>query len=311
MGTVPTLSIITPVFNSQNYIASTVDSVLHASTQIDFEYLVINDGSTDATAEILRSFGDKIRVRRFQNAGESVAVNRGLELAAGKYVLVVNADDPILDGSLFDLAVEILDHNPHIVAVYPDWQIIDSEGAVKRIIKVDDFSLHNLVVKNRCLPGPGTIFRRECALEINGRDPRWKYVSDYDFWLRLSQMGDFHRLAKVLGQWRQHDFSTSVTSKNSEMANERIQVINSFLATSKFSKDLQRMAISNSYYLAARLSYFDPRINGKQLFIKGLKFSMKWPSEANFFVVMYLLLLPISRHVSKIIPSSLIRKFIK
>lgn len=301
----PKLSVITPVFNGEEYIAETIKSVLNAESKVSIEYLVINDGSTDKTQEILAQFSGKIQTFTFENSGESLSVNRGLEIAKGEYVLVVSADDPILDGKLFEEAMQILDFNPDVVAVYPDWRVIDELGNLKREVIVEDFSREILIGKNRTLPGPGAIFRRATALAIGGRRAKWKYVGDYDFWLRLSNHGNFQRIPRVMAQWREHQGSTSIAQKNVRMANERIEVIEDFMQESIVEPTLRNMSISNAYYLAARLAYFDKEIDGRRLFIKGLKRGKRYPSEANPIIVLYLLMLPLSRFLSKFLPESL------
>lgn len=300
----PKLSVITPVFNGEEYIAETIDSVLNAETKTFFEYIVIDDGSTDQTKKILDQFSGRIKTFTFENSGESTSVNRGLEIAKGDYVLIVSADDPIFKGELFDAATQILDFNQDIVAVYPDWRVIDEFGKVKREIIVEDFSREILVGKNRTLPGPGAIFRRTTALEIGGRRAKWKYVGDYDFWLRLSNHGDFQRIPGVLAQWREHQSSTSVAQKNARMAKERIEVIEDFLRESNVRVSLRNMAISNAYYLAARLAYFDKKIDGRRLFLQGLKNGRRYPSEAHPLIVLYLMMLPVSRFLCKFLPKS-------
>ena len=274
----PRVSVITPVYNGERYIQQTIESVLNAPTRIPLEYIVINDGSTDSTLEIISRYSSQIQILNFENQGESASVNVGLGAARGEYVVVVSADDPILEGSLFDKAVRILDENPTIVAVYPDWQVINEIGALQRRITVEDFSLDALVGKNKTLPGPGAFFRRESAVAIGGRRSKWKYVGDYDFWLRLSVLGSFKRIPEYLAQWREHSTSTSVSQKNAHMANERISVVEEFLQNSDLPATIQKMALSNAYYLAARL---------------------------------YLLLYPLSRYISLLIPRSLAQKTLK
>lgn len=307
----PKISVITPVYNGSDYIQETIESVLNATTRIPFEYIVVNDGSTDSTLQILSKYSKKAKILSFENQGESASVNEGLMAAKGDYVLVVNADDPILDGRLFDEASSILDLNPGIVVVYPDWQVINETGEIKRRIVVDEFSLETLVGRNKTLPGPGALFRRKSALAIGGRRSKWKFVGDYDFWLRLSDLGSFKRIPKNLAQWREHSSSTSVSQKNLHMANERIQVIEEFLAGSELPERIRKMAQSNAYYLAARLSYFDKQINGRQLFLQGIKKSGRFPSVGHPVIFLYLITLPLSRHVARLLPKSLAEKTLR
>lgn len=307
----PKISVITPVYNGAEFIRETIESVLNVTTQIQFEYIVVNDGSTDSTLQILSEYSEQIKILSFENQGESASVNEGLFAAKGEYILVVSADDPILDGSLFEESARILDLNPKTVAIYPDWQVINETGEIKRKIIVDEFSLEALVGENRTLPGPGAVFRRESALAIGGRKSKWKYVGDYDFWLRLSAVGSFQRIPKNLAQWRDHSTSTSVSQKNIEMANERIQVIEDFLEDSELPERIQKMALSNAYYLAARLAYFDKRINGRKLFFKALKKGGSFPSLGHPIIIIYLISWPLSSYVSKLLPRSLADKTLR
>ena len=144
----PKISVITPVYNGAEFIRETIESVLNAITQIQFEYIVVNDGSTDSTLQILSEYSEQIKILSFENQGESASVNEGLFAAKGEYILVVSADDPILDGSLFEESARILDFNPKTVAVYPDWQVINETGEIKRKI-IDHVSDINLPYTNR------------------------------------------------------------------------------------------------------------------------------------------------------------------
>jgi glycosyltransferase involved in cell wall biosynthesis len=307
MGEYPRISVVTPVFNGAKYIQETIESVLSVSTPISIEYIIINDGSTDETEKILAKYSNEVSIHSFENQGESASVNKGLHFSRGDYVMVVNADDPILDDRIFDEAVQILDANPEIVAVYPDWQIIDESGQIRKKVVVDEFALETLIGRNKSLPGPGAVFRRIAALEIGGRRTKWKYVGDYDFWLRLSKHGNFKRIPNNLAQWREHSTSTSVSQKNALMAEERIQVIQEFIDCSNLPESLCSMAISNAHYMAAKLAYFDKSINGRRLMIEGLKKGRRFPSESHLIVILYLLTLPCSRFVSKIIPRQLVK----
>ena len=114
-----------------------------------------------------------------------------------------------------------------------------------------------------------------------------------------------------LAQWREHSSSTSVSQKNIHMANERIQVIEEFLAGSELPEKIRKMAQSNAYYLAARLSYFDKRINGRQLFLQGIKKSGRFPSVGHPVIFLYLITLPLSRYVARLLPKPLAEKTLR
>ena len=303
----PILTIITPVYNGEKYISETIESVIKSSIKYSYEYLVLDDGSTDSTLKILNNFKDKIKIFSHKNIGESATVNRGLENALGEFILVISADDPLLTNELIDRACKILIENSAIVAIYPDWRIIDQNGNTLRNKILPEFTDELLIGHCKCLPGPGTIFRRDKALQIGGRRSGWKYVGDYDFWLRLSRVGEIVRLPGVLAQWRENQDSTSVSQRDNKMAIERIKVIEKFLVENKISEDLRRKALGNSYYLAARLAFFDPRIKGRSFLFKAFKYRRGWPEEAKLYVVLYLLLMPITSIIFKPFSKRIVR----
>lgn len=307
MSDKPVITIITPVYNGEKYISETIESVINTHFDFPHEYLVIDDGSVDETSRILQKYENKVKLFFHKNLGESATVNRGLENAEGDFVLVVNADDPLLSGDLVNKGCQYLIDNPNVVAIYPDWKIIDDFGKTVKINILPEYSDRIMVGECRALPGPGTIFRKSSALRINGRRTDWKYVGDYDFWLRLSRIGEIRRLPGVLAQWRESQSSTSISQRGIEMANERIKVTNNFLTENAIPKYLVNMAKGNSHYLAARLAFFDSRINGRNLLIKSFWYKKGWPNNARIHIVIYLLLLPLSKKVIDKFPNLVTR----
>jgi glycosyltransferase involved in cell wall biosynthesis len=297
----PVITIITTVFNGEDYLESTINSVLSCASGVNFEYLVINDGSTDQTPEILEKFGNQIRVINQENIGESASVTKGFGLAKGEFVMVLSADDPLFTNEIFKNVFELFAADENLVAVYPDWNLIDSNGEILKKIYVPDYSDELLIGRFRTLPGPGVIIRRSAALKIGGRRSKWVYVGDYDFWLRLSRIGELRHRPEILAQWREHPNSTSVKRKNFAMASERIAVIEDFTNDFKIDGKLKKMALGNAYYMAARLSYFDPTIPGRKWMIKSLKLRKWLPEESKFIHVLFLLTFPLSYKLSKLI----------
>lgn len=291
------LTVITAVYNGEDYIEDTINSVLKFAKAIQFQYIVVNDGSTDHTSEILDSFGDKIEVIHQSNAGESTAVNVGIENAKGDCCLVISADDPILTSKLFENVLDDFERDSNLAAVYPDWQMIDEVGNPIKVIKVPDYSDELLIGRCRTLPGPGVIFRTSFAQQIGGRRSKWTFVGDYDFWLRLSRIGEIRHRPEVLAQWRYHANSTSVTKRGLKMANERIAVVEDFLKNNQIDTAIGRMALGTSYYMAARLCFFSSEVPGRRYLIKAFKYRRGLVEESQLQVIAYILLLPISRMI--------------
>jgi glycosyltransferase involved in cell wall biosynthesis len=293
------LTVITAVFNGAEYLRETIDSVLNFASGTNYEYIVIDDGSTDETAEILKSYSGRIKVFTHKNVGESESVNVGIRNAKGACCLVISADDPLFTSKIFENCLEQFVNNPGLAAIYPDWRMIDENGEVIKNILVPEYSDELLIGRCRTLPGPGVIFRTKFAQQINGRNRRWTYVGDYDFWLRLSRLGQLKRRPEVLAQWRYHKNSTSVTKRGLRMARERIEVIEEFVANYDLDCKIVRMARGNSYFMAARLSFFASDVPGKRYLLKSYWLRKGWVEETNIGVVLYILFSPISSHIAK------------
>jgi glycosyltransferase involved in cell wall biosynthesis len=289
------LSVITPVFNGQKYIKETIDSVLNAIGNLEVEYLVIDDGSTDKTSQILKNYGNRIKVLSQPNKGESAAVNKGFNAALGDFVLVVSADDPLFTSEIFVGVSDFFDANPQIVAWYPDWKLINADGSLIEVITVQEYSDEKMIGRFLCLPGPGTFIRKTSALKIGGRRERWRFVGDYDFWLRLSRIGELRRRKQVLAQWRHHDESSSIAFRGPEMFEERINVIKEFLTENELSEKISRMALGNAYYSAALLKFYSNKLPGKRALLKSFYFRKGIPENLKLKEFIYIALFPISK----------------
>ena len=303
----PTLTVVTAVFNGENFIEETIKSVFDVTKNVDFEYIVVNDGSTDATLDILLKYENRIRIIDKPNSGESDSVTVAFKEAKGDYLIVVSADDPLFSEKLFENVFNDFKFDQNLVAVYPDWRMIGPEGEILREIRVPEYSDELLIGMCVALPGPGVIFRKSAALKIGGRRKKWTFVGDYDFWLRLSRVGEIRHRPEVLAQWRYHSGSTSIIKRGPEMAKERIAVIEEFLSENVVEKNLERMALGSAYFLAARLVVFDRNVPGKKYLLKSFQKRRGWVKEAKVIVIIFILFTPISsvllKLVSKFIPA--------
>ena len=291
----PAVTVITPVFNCERFIEETINSVLSCKSKINLEYIVIDDGSTDSTKEILSNFSNKLKLITKVNSGEADSVNLGLELAGAPICLVVNADDPIKDSAIFELSLAAFSEDSSLVATYTDWATIDEEGNTIDLKHTKEFSLQELLGYTNCLPGPGAFFKTEVARGVGGRSKEYRYVSDYDFWLKLSQKGSFKRIPLVLAQWRTHSGSTSVNSGGDGMARERIGVVEDFLNKHSFTPKLERQARAHAYYYAARLCLDFKLSNPRSLLMKSFFKRKSWPERANPIVVLAIAMNPLPR----------------
>ncbi len=293
-------SIITPVYNGATWIEETIESVLKFCDGYDYEYIVVNDGSTDTTAEILKKYVNQVKVITQSNKGEAASVNAGFKSANGRYAMVVSADDPMRSPELLKRAKLLLDSDSNLVCAYPDWSVIDSKSEVIRDVIVDEFSIQKLIGEFKCIVGPGGVFRLDKALQIGGRNPKYRFTSDYEFWLRLSATGVFKRIPGFLAFWREHNSSTSIALRGIEMGRERISVIENFNRDNpNIDKKIRRMASGYSYYNSALLVYYDKNVPAKKWLTKSL---VLYPQGIWIYspkIMIYIILTPLSPYLLK------------
>lgn len=269
---------------------------------LPYEYLIINDGSTDESVnQITDLLGGEVRCVNQINSGQAKAVNVGLNLARGKYGIVVNSDDPLFSEELARVSIELLEENPDLVATYPDWQVINSTGQIIRERRVKEFSIEEMVGDFNCLIGPGGVFRIREARAIGGWSSTFRFVPDFDFWLRLSDHGKFKRIPRVLAQWRSHSKSISIASRGLPMSLERLEVIEKYLKSHDLDSHLQRRARASANYSAATMSLFDSRVRGGRLLRKAIQSDWSILFRRNPLRTLGISINPISRPLFKII----------
>lgn len=207
----PKITVITPTYNRADLIVETIESVL-AQDFADFEYLILDDGSTDNTEEIVRPFLNDKRVLylKHANAGEAETANWGWSLAVGEYFTQVNSDDPILPG-LFSEMVSALDRKKNVVVAYPDFYFIDENGKIIKKDKTPDWNFLDALSNYSCYAASaGTFIRKTAFSDLNKiKDPSFKHISDVEMYWKMALRGDFLHLPKFLATWRVHGGSIS------------------------------------------------------------------------------------------------------
>lgn len=268
------LSIITPVYNGGRYLHEVIESVM-SQENIQIQMIIVNDGSTDSSLEIAREwqerFPDQIEVIDQSNAGEATAVNNGMARVQTEYVGIVNADDPLLPGHCRKV-VDALLLDPEAVVAYPDWLMINADGASIRNVETLDFTKRALIADLVCIPGPGAIIRVEAARDFPLREKQFRYISDYVLWLRMSSKGHFVRVPETLATWRQHA-SGATASANSGAITAEIQ----FLVDKNFldfcgetvSPQWLRSARAHARYYTALGALSNREISGRKLLLKS------------------------------------------
>ena len=235
----PLVSVVTPTYNRSDYLAETIDSVLDQDYPA-IELIVVDDGSTDGTTDILERFGDRIHVIRQSNAGQVRAVNVGFGSTRGDYVTIVNDDDPLRPTALSTM-IDALESNLDVLAAYPDWDLIDSDGVTASHITPLDFSLADMVRFHLCLPGPGAVFRRRILDRLGGWNTRFRWVADFDFWLRVGLLGPMLRVPHRVATWRRHPAGATLATSRLALALEQLDVIRHFFESNDLPPSIRAL----------------------------------------------------------------------
>lgn len=273
------ITIVTPAFNAERYLLETVRSVVSQLGPND-RYIVVDDGSSDRTAAVLSEFAERLTIIRQSNQGEAAAVNAGVARATSDIVAIVNADDPILPGLIEAARTAFSD--PDLGAVYPDWRMIDCQGAVLRTIETRDFSLKALFCEHLCIPGPGAFFRASVMSGALIRDERAFGMTDYDFWLRFAlRNGHVRRLPQVLATWRAHDEGSTFTLPGAKLARAKIDTIVR-LFDGDVPEDVRRwrpQALSAAYYSAALVGLRRSGVPALWYTLRSYALKFAWPAS--------------------------------
>ncbi len=251
-GQLPLVTIITTAYNRASFLEETIQSVL-AQDYPCIEYIVLDDGSTDNTREMLEKYSGTIYWESHANIGETRTVNKGFEMAQGEIICVVNSDDPLLPGAVSS-AVAFMQCHPDILVAYPDWARIGPDSQIIEYVQVLEYDYLYMLRCHQCIVGPGAFMRCK-AFDLAGmRDPFFKYVADFEYWLRLGLCGPFARIPETLATFRVHPDSTSLSHRGAAMANEHIRMMQKFYALPNLPPQVHEVraeAFSWAHYVAA------------------------------------------------------------
>ncbi len=209
----PKVSILMPAYNGERYLRKAVESIL-GQTFTDFEFIIVDDGSTDKTSLILASFADPriLLLRNRANEGIVASLNRGLAVARGEYLARQDADDISLPKRL-EKQVEFLDSHRDVGLLGTAYSVINQQGVPIRHIAVrtETRDIQGHLLYENCFCHGAVMCRRSCLEAVgNYRDDLFP-AEDYDLWLRISEHFHVANLSDALYQWRQGNASVSAT----------------------------------------------------------------------------------------------------
>jgi glycosyltransferase involved in cell wall biosynthesis len=184
----PLISIILPVYNGEKTIRETLNSVL-AQTWTDFELLIVNDGSTDATLATIFEFKDpRIQIYSYPNAGQAASRNRGISRAVGTYIAFIDADD-LWTRDKLAMQFAALQNHPEAAVAYSWTDYISESGEFLhpgRHITANGDVYAELIVNNCLENGSNPLIRADALAHVGGFEESLPPAEDWDLWLRLA-----------------------------------------------------------------------------------------------------------------------------
>ncbi len=210
----PRISVILPSYNAERYIVEAIDSVLRQSFS-NFELLVIDDGSSDRSAELVERFDDdRVYLHRKEcNTGIIGTLNLGIELARGEFIARMDADDVSI-GTRFAQQIAHMDNHPSVGVLGTNFTIIDDSGRLGRSVSMPVKNIDTFwsMPFQSPVAHPTVMMRSSLVRQVGGYRESAKYAEDYDLWCRLSRVTKIENLDAPLLLLRKH--SENVTSTN-------------------------------------------------------------------------------------------------
>ena len=191
------------VYNGEKFLREAVDSILH-QTFTDFEFIIINDGSTDRTKAILETYHDpRMIVIHQANVGLTKSLNRGMGMAKGDYIARQDADDASMPDRL-RVQVDFLASNINIALTGSAVNVIDGEGSHLTVFSPPCAftTIREKLKQSNCFWHGSVMFKRSCLAELGGYSEFFTSAQDYDFWLRFAEKYELANLAIPLYTYR-------------------------------------------------------------------------------------------------------------
>lgn len=247
----PKVSVIIPVYNSSKYVSEAIASVF-AQTYQDFEIIVIDDGSTDNSREIIEDFIEKypskINYIYQKNKGIAGARNTGIKNAKGSLIALLDADDKWHPARL-EKEIVIIESSPQIGLVHSNLMSISEDGIPLENFKrnkkyLSGYIFKHLFLRSADIGSPTVLFRKDCCMNVGLFDENIVCMGcdDRDMWLRIAQKYRVEYINEILAYHRLHN--TNFSNNTQRMFNARLYVINKFYPGISKNNKLKKLALA-------------------------------------------------------------------
>ena len=212
----PKVSVVMPAYNAEKYIGESIKSILN-QTFIDFEFIIINDGSRDRTKEIILSYSNDriVYLENEINSGIVVTLNKGLEYATGEYIARMDADD-IAVAERLEKQIEFMEENKDVGVLGTGICIFGEDVQEQaRVFTTNPEQLKAELIFNSCIAHP-TVMMRSNILKNNGLSYDLEYAGaeDYNLWWKIAKVSRIATIPDLLVKYRIH--SSQITKKKDE-----------------------------------------------------------------------------------------------
>ena len=260
----PKVSVIIPTYNRADLVGDSIESVLRQSF-LDFELIVVDDGSTDNTRSVVESFQDpRIRYIYQENQGVVAAQNTGVKACHGEYITVLGSDDVLLANAL-EKGVKVLDRSPEVAFSFGQTYLMDENKHVFDLFKprpqkasyvrggIEEIR-YFLIHGNHIGPSMAMI-RKSCFTEVGMFDPAFREGSeDFDLWVRLSKKFAVAYIADPLAKCRVHSDSITNNREIQEIENKHLLILERIYSDASVSALLAFEKAEAYYHLYWRLT---------------------------------------------------------
>jgi len=214
----PIVSVIIPVYNGERYLAETLESVI-AQTEVNWELIAVNDGSTDTSLEILEGYAKKIperiKVITVENGGVSEARNTAVAAACGTYIAFVDQDDLWAPQKL-QLQIKMFSRNKNLGISFTNETLVDEDGNTnhENVLKFGRDNRGNVfehLIFDNFIPISSVMLKKELFVKIGGFDPCFSLAEDYDFLLKVTREAPVDYIDEPLLLYRVHGASGTYT----------------------------------------------------------------------------------------------------
>jgi glycosyltransferase involved in cell wall biosynthesis len=210
--TIP-ITVLMSIYNGERFIRESISSVLNQSFK-EFEFIIINDGSTDSSEHIIREFcslDKRINLFNKQNSGLTKSLNLGIKMAKGEWIARID-DDDICEPERLEVQYSYAKANKSLVLIGSDFSTIDFNSLKLKVYKStnQDNRLKKLLLKKKSIfPHSSFFINNDSIRKINGYNERIKRSQDYDLCLRLSEIGEIACIKEPLVRIRKHNYQIS------------------------------------------------------------------------------------------------------